>query len=73
MKKKKVSNKGKENTIHSTKQYLGLNQIEGSSEYLIAEPHLSYLFLNLFNGVHFWCIWRYMWSTTLSHGERMAS
>ena len=37
MEKKKVSNKGKENTIHSTKQYLGLNQIEGSSEYLIAE------------------------------------
>ena len=37
MEKKKVSNKGMENTIHSTKQYLGLNQIEGSSEYLIAE------------------------------------
>ena len=37
MEKKKVSNEGMENTIHSTKQYLGLNQIEGSSEYLIAE------------------------------------
>ena len=37
MEKKTVSNKGMENTIHSTKQYLGLNQIEGSSEYLIAE------------------------------------
>ena len=37
MKKQKVSNGGMENTIHSTKQYLGLNQIEGSSEHLIAE------------------------------------
>lgn len=37
MDKKKVSNEGMENTIHSTKQYLGLNQIEGQSEYLIAE------------------------------------
>ena len=37
MEKKTVSNKGMENTIHSTKQYLGFNQIEGSSEYLIAE------------------------------------
>ena len=37
MEKKKVSNERMENTIHSTKQYLGLNQIEGSSEYLIAE------------------------------------
>ncbi|WP_373749536.1 DUF3408 domain-containing protein [Bacteroides heparinolyticus] len=36
MEKKKVS-KGMENTIHSAKQYLGLNQIEGSSEHLIAE------------------------------------
>ena len=37
MDKKKVSNEGMENVIHSTKQYLGLNQIEGSSEHLIAE------------------------------------
>lgn len=37
MEKKKVSNEGMENTIHSAKQYLGLNQIEGSSEHLIAE------------------------------------
>ena len=37
MDKKKVSNEGMENTIHSTKQYLGLNQIEGQSEHLIAE------------------------------------
>ena len=37
MDKKKVSNEGKESTIHSTKQYLGLNQIEGPSEHLIAE------------------------------------
>ena len=37
MEKQKVSNEGIENTIHSTKQYLGLNQIEGSSEHLIAE------------------------------------
>ena len=36
MEKKKVSNKGKENTIHSAKQYLGLNQIESPSEHLIA-------------------------------------
>ena len=37
MDKKKVSNEGMVNTIHSTKQYLGLNQIEGLSEHLIAE------------------------------------
>lgn len=37
MEKKKVSNEGMENTIHSAKQYLGLNQIEGPSEHLIAE------------------------------------
>jgi len=37
MDKKKVSNEGMENTIHSTKQYLGLNQIEGQSEHLITE------------------------------------
>ena len=37
MDKKKVSNEGMENTIHSTKQYLGLNQIEGQSEHLTAE------------------------------------
>ena len=37
MEKKKVSNEGMENTIHSAKQYLGLNQIESPSEYLIAE------------------------------------
>ncbi|GAB6982697.1 DUF3408 domain-containing protein [Prevotella dentasini] len=37
MEKKKVSNEGMENTIYSTKQYLGLNQIEGPSEHLIAE------------------------------------
>lgn len=37
MEKKKVSNEGMENTIQSTKQYLGLNQIEGPSEHLIAE------------------------------------
>ena len=37
MDKKKVSNEGMENTIHSAKQYLGLNQIEGPSEHLIAE------------------------------------
>ena len=37
MEKKKNNNKGKVNTIHSTKQYLGLNQIEGPSEHLIAE------------------------------------
>ena len=37
MEKKKVSNKGKENTIHSAKQYLGFNQIEDPSEHLIAE------------------------------------
>ena len=37
MDKKKVSNEGMKNTIHSTKQYLGLNQIEGPSEHLIAE------------------------------------
>lgn len=36
MEKKKVS-KGMENTIHSAKQYLGLNQIESPSEHLIAE------------------------------------
>ena len=37
MDKKKVSSEGMENTIHSTKQYLELNQIEGPSEHLIAE------------------------------------
>lgn len=37
MEKKKVSNERMENTIHSTKQYLGLNQIESPSEHLIAE------------------------------------
>ena len=37
MEKKTVSNEGMENTIHSTKQSLGLNQIESPSEYLIAE------------------------------------
>ena len=37
MEKKKVSNEGMENTIHSAKQYLGLNQIESPSEHLIAE------------------------------------
>ena len=37
MDKKKVSNEGMENIIHSTKQYLGLYQIEGPSEHLIAE------------------------------------
>ena len=35
MDKKKISNEGMENTIHSTKQYLGLNQIEGSSEHIL--------------------------------------
>ena len=35
MEKKKVSNEGMENTIHSAKQYLGLNQIESPSEHLI--------------------------------------
>ena len=37
MEKQKVSNEGIENTIHSTKQYFGLNQIEKSSEHIIAE------------------------------------
>ena len=37
MEKKKVSNEGMENTIHSAKQYLGLNQIESPSEHLFAE------------------------------------
>ena len=37
MEKKKVSNEGMENTIHSAKQYLGLNQIESPSEHIIAE------------------------------------
>lgn len=37
MEKQKVSNEGMENTIHSAKQYLGLNQIEGPSEHIIAE------------------------------------
>ena len=36
MEKKNVSNEGMENTIHSAKQYLGLNQIESPSEHLIA-------------------------------------
>ena len=37
MEKKTISNEGMENTIHSTKQSLGLNQIESPSEHLIAE------------------------------------
>ena len=37
MEKKTVSNEGVENTIHSAKQYLGLNQIESPSEHIIAE------------------------------------
>ena len=37
MEKQKVSNEGMENTIHSAKQYLGLNQIESPSEHIIAE------------------------------------
>ena len=37
MEKKKLSNERMENTIHSTKQYLGLNQIESPSEHLITE------------------------------------
>ena len=37
MEKKKVSNEGMENAIHSAKQSLGLNQIESPSEHLIAE------------------------------------
>ena len=37
MEKKTVSNEGMENTILSTKQSLGLNQIESPSEHLIAE------------------------------------
>ena len=37
MEKKTVSNEGMENTIHSTKQSLGLNQIESPSEHIIAE------------------------------------
>ncbi|ETD28436.1 DUF3408 domain-containing protein [Prevotella nigrescens] len=37
MEKKTVSNEGMGNTIHSTKQSLGLNQIESPSEHLIAE------------------------------------
>ena len=37
MEKQKVSNKRMENTIHFAKQYLGLNQIEGPSEHIIAE------------------------------------
>ena len=36
MEKKTVSNEGMENTIHSTKQSLGMNQIESPSEHLIA-------------------------------------
>lgn len=36
MEKKKVSNEGMENTIHSAKQYLGINQVESPSEHLIA-------------------------------------
>jgi len=36
MEKKTVSNEGMGNTIHSTKQSLGLNQIESPSEHLIA-------------------------------------
>ncbi|KGF49470.1 DUF3408 domain-containing protein [Prevotella amnii] len=37
MEKQKVSNEGMKNTIHSDKQYFGLNQIENSSEHIIAE------------------------------------
>ena len=37
MEKQKVSNVGMKNTIHSDKQYFGLNQIENSSEHIIAE------------------------------------
>ena len=37
MEKQKVSNEGMENTVHSAKQYLGLNQIESPSEHIIAE------------------------------------
>lgn len=37
MEKKKVSNEGMENAIHSAKQSLGLNQIESPSEHIIAE------------------------------------
>ena len=37
MEKQKVSNERMENTIHSAKQYLGLNQIESPSEHIIAE------------------------------------
>ena len=37
MEKQKVSNQGMKNTIHSDKQYFGLNQIENSSEHIISE------------------------------------
>ena len=37
MEKQKVSNVGMKNTIHSDKQYFGLNQIENSSEHINAE------------------------------------
>ena len=37
MEKQKVSNEGMKNTIHSDKQYFGLNQIEKSSEHIITE------------------------------------
>ena len=37
MEKQKVSNVGMKNTIHSDKQYFRLNQIENSSEHIIAE------------------------------------
>ena len=37
MEKKTTGSKKMENTNHATNQSLGLNQIEGSSEYIIAE------------------------------------
>ena len=37
MEKKTIGSKKMENTNHATNQSLGLNQIEGSSEYIIAE------------------------------------
>ena len=37
MEKQKVSNEGMKNTVHSDKQYFGLNLIENSSEHIIAE------------------------------------
>ena len=41
MEKKTTGNKKMKNTSHSTNQSLGLNQIEGSSEYIIAELKAS--------------------------------